>query len=203
MPVLAVFLFPLLTQAQPVFPTIDHETYHLLLNTLFGSQERPDKRAIFEISIRVVPAFTPESQVNLLLLSHRTTMGEFVVADKRVASHSSEILRATGEASVETLAKKNKVRRYAVNVSPTLLMEWQRGLLESLSQTVGALDDPNAADIVTLDGVEYEVLYTLGQTAIQATVTDQRPDSALFTWAKSVYSAVAKQAPGAAQQKAN
>ena len=199
---LAEILMVSSASAQPL-RSIDLDTYHHLLDTLFAVQHRPPPPAIFEISIRVVPSFGPESQVNLMLLSDQTTVAEVVVADENVHYHSEKILSATGDAGIETLAKRNTVKRYSVNVSPTLLLEWQRGLLKSLHETIGALANPHVSNKVTLDGEAYELLYRQYPTDIHVAIDNPGTDSALFTWAKAVNSAVAKQAPGAAHQKAN
>ncbi|MGP0076429.1 MAG: hypothetical protein ACLPWF_31325 [Bryobacteraceae bacterium] len=145
----------------------------------------------FVLTVRLVPAFKPESQVNLVLLQDGTMNAEFAITGHNVWYHSSDLLNTGVGNHPDTLAKKTVVKRYPVNVSMTLLAEWQRGFIEGLNPTFRTLDSLPLT--VTLDGDRYEVSYERGQTNLRI-IMDPGTPSPLLNWAKTVHGAVEKMA---------
>jgi hypothetical protein len=170
------------------------------LDLIFSPQQKPDGLALFTLSLRIVLAFLPESQVNVALLQNRTAKAEFIVSEKNVYHAANKLLQTTGEGQVEALAKKNTVKRYALNVSPTLLMNWQRGLMGSLGLYLLALQSDfktsysGQPTTLVLDGDSYEVWYGQGPRDFDLRLPQSATPSPLEIWAKEVHSAAEKMA---------
>jgi hypothetical protein len=203
---LAIFL-PLMALAQapePVLgqsiPTISLQTYHEVLDFIFAPTDKPKGAIVFSLNIRIAPAFRPESQMNLTLLNDRTTRAEYVVADKNVYYASNKVLQATRDGRAEDIAKRTPVKRYKLSVSPTQLIKWQQGFMESLRPTSLILErDVNSSRLgqpqsITIDGDSYEVWYSQFPTDIDISFGQSATPTPLETWASAVHSTAAKMA---------
>jgi hypothetical protein len=182
---------------QPV-PTISTETYHQILDLIFAPKDKPKGITAFSLNVRIAPAFRPESQMNLTLLQDRTTRAEYIVADQNVYYASNKLLQATGEGRGEDLAQRTAVKRYKLNVSTVLLMQWQHGFLESFGPTSLILEREvkssrlGQPQTIVLDGDSYEVWYGQFPTDIHMSFGQSATPTPLETWAGGVYSAVRK-----------
>ncbi len=117
-----------------VIPQVSLDTYPRILDLVFAPAKRAGSQGlvVFSLALRVAPAFRPESQVTMTLFLDRTTKVEFVRADQNIFYASNALLAATGESSADLLAKQVAVKRYALNVPSSRLLEWQQGLFKSV-----------------------------------------------------------------------
>jgi hypothetical protein len=152
-----------------IVPAISLDTYHHIMDLVFAPAEKTGTPGVvvFSLALRVEPAFRPESQVTMMLFLDRTTRVEFAVTDQNIYYACNALFGTTGESSAESLAKKVVAKRYALNVPPSRLLEWQQGLFKSLGPTLVPLqkesDDKyqRRPGMLMLDGNTHDVRYTV------------------------------------------
>jgi hypothetical protein len=182
-------------------PEVGLDTYHQILDLVFpysrkGGPQEP--LVVFSLTLRIIPAFGPESQARMTLFQDRTTKVEFAVADQNIYHSSNELLRTTGEGRPDALASKINIKRYVLNLPPARLLAWQQSLFKSVGPTLLAWQDKLTDTYqrrpvnFLFDGDTYDLWYEQGLANVHVSIPEDEPASPLVTWAKAVHSEIAK-----------
>lgn len=185
-----------------VTPTISLQTYQRILDLAFATRGSAGSRPFLGLTVRIMPAFDPESQVAMVLAGAGSAKVDFVVASENMFYAANTLLRSTGENRAEMLAPKLSVKHYNLSISSERVLRWQTELFQSLIPTLTTMQDElndkyqGRPVNLLLDGSTYELWFTQGSQDIHISVPEGATPSALVKWAEQVHSDIANIAKG-------
>jgi len=202
--VLALHLLAQAGQSQPdlprVVPTIDHEEYDQVLDRLFPVVSTRGPDIVFTLSLRITPAFDPESQIDIVLRRGQKSTVQYSRVGQNIFSTCNKLLETTGEHQPRALAEKFRVNRKVLNVSPDQILRWQRELFAAVTSSLLPLPRmateflASGAAVVALDGDSFELWYAQFPTEfnIRFSESDLAKGASLIKWARSLHNDIVK-----------
>lgn len=186
------------SEPPPPAPTLTTQEYTEILNRLFPTSQDNGPDVVFALSLRVIPAFDPESQIDLVLHREQNSTVQYSRADRNVYYGGSKLLQTPGEHSIESLAQSVKVTRRSLNVNPKQILQWQRDLFTALALTQAKFPKKAADYFATgsttlvMDGVMYELHYKQSMTTLDIKFMDEPVKRDLLKWATKLHEDVSK-----------
>ena len=179
---------------------MDHEEYSQILDRLFPVVSDRAASLVFTLSLRIIPAFDPESQIDIVLRRGQESTVQYSRVDQNVYSACNKLLESTGEHQPRDLAEKIPVNRKILNVSPAQILQWQRGLFVAVTSSLSPLPATakeflaSGSRTMTLDGDTYHLWFA--QLPTEFNIRFSEPDvgkgASLIRWARSLHNDIAK-----------
>ena len=179
----------------------DSKTHDGVLDILFP---RDEAFGIFGYGfvLRFEPSFDAESQITLVNESGELRLIEYKSLSGNIYYKLADILSETEIRDVDTLAKKIRVSRRVVAISPALAKKWRAEFYQKLAQTgefeSRSVDEENPKNPQVDDGTAY-LLWYRGVGEIHFNYqggSENRPprstESPIISWMKQVKQAVDK-----------
>ncbi len=157
--------------ARKSYPVVSRETYNRVLDILFPRDDPDPSQTVFALVLRFKPSFSPESQIVIKKDVNKVEKVEVVVytsLDGDIYQRLNEALERGGKEDAAKMAKSIRVKRRTVSIHYTLVKQWHKNFLDSISGSLKVfeqkLDKYDEAGTVSfaLDGTTYDLWYEQG-----------------------------------------
>lgn len=157
---------------------LSRETHERVLDIVF---ERNEANPGYDFILRFEPSSAPESQIAIKTAGARTQLVAYSSLSGNIYSRLDGIIAAGGKEDPVEMAKLIQVQKKSIELPNNRVMQWRKGLAESLAASMRTLDQraleaDKGIGTITIDGTFYRLWYNQVGSHLSFTLLDQEVD---------------------------